>query len=121
MANEKKSHVAGDKVTVSGVVTRVGDNAGRVEYTIAVEDNDTDYNRPLNLAQTPDPLVHTNGYAEFQKELLSRSDVREDGDIPALSDEADKARKEGGSPDPRERAAGDVNTPVKPAAKPATK
>lgn len=122
MANENKRHSAGDKVTVAGTVTRVGDNAGRTEYAIAIEDDGVEYNRPLNIAQSPDPLVFTNGYVEFQKELLSRSDTREDSDLAALSDDADKIREETDTPDPREKAAGNASVDVKPqAAKPVAK
>jgi hypothetical protein len=113
MANEEKRHSAGDKVTVSGIVTSVSDNAGRVEYTVAVEDSNEEYNRPLNIASPVDPLAFTNGYAEYQKELLSRPNHREDDELPALSEDADKIREETDTPDPRERAAGNASVPVK--------
>lgn len=113
MANEEKRHSAGDKVSVSGIVTSVGDNAGRTEYTIAVEDSNTEYDRPLNIAPQVDPLAFTNGYAEYQKELLSRPNHREDGELAALSEDADKVREETDTPDPRTKAAGNASVDVK--------
>jgi hypothetical protein len=119
MANEK--YVAGDEATVTGTVTSVGNNAGRIEYTVAVEEKDAEYNRPLNIAPAVDPLAFTDGYAEYQQELLKRDNEREDKDIPALSDKADETRKETDSPDPRQTPATNSNAPAaKPAASKST-
>jgi hypothetical protein len=121
MANE---YVAGDKATVTGTVTSVGNNAGRTEYTVAVEEKDTEYNRPLNIAPAVDPIAFTDGYVEFQQELLKRDNERKDEnakDNQALSDTADETRKDTDTPDPRKTPVTNSNAPVaKPAASKST-
>ena len=62
MANDKV-HAVGDEVTVSGVVTHVGDNGGNPEYTVAVNNPDTD--RPISIPPRAHPAVSTNGPVEL--------------------------------------------------------
>jgi len=111
MANE--THAVGDKVSVSGIVTGVNDNAGRVEYSIAVEEKGEEYGRPLNIPAAVDPLAATDGYAEYQKEMATRSNNRADDEHSALDKEADKTRKETDTPDPRDKAAGNASVDAK--------
>lgn len=84
MANDNKVHAVGDEVTVSGVVTHVGDNGGNPEYTVAV--NNPDSERPVSIPPRVHPAAFTNGPVELAEENQKTYD--------AVAKEAEKADKE---------------------------
>lgn len=124
MANEKV-HAVGDEVTVKGVVTRVGDNGGNPEYTIAV--NNPDSERPISIPPRVHPAAFTNGpielaeanqktYDQAAKESeRADKELAEENKDEAGSDSSPKeTREETATPDPAKTPAGQgaKGTPV---------
>lgn len=120
----------GDEATISGVVVHVGISGGNHEYTIAV--NDPDSERPINVPATVAPQAQANGeeetrklnaerYAEVAKETEKadkESDENNEESIASGSTNSDKARSETaaktGTPDPAKvPAGGKANTAAK--------
>lgn len=125
MANDKV-HAVGDEVTVSGVVTHVGDNGGNPEYTVAV--NNPDSERPISIPPRVHPAAFTNGpvelaeanqktYDEVAKEAeKADKELNKDSEKEAGSDSDPKqTRKETLTPDPAKTPAGQgaKGTPAK--------
>lgn len=83
MANDKV-HAVGDEVTVSGVVTHVGDNGGNPEYTVAVNNENSE--RPISIPPRVHPAAFTNGPVELAEANQKTYDE--------VAKEAEKADKE---------------------------
>lgn len=105
-------YAVGDEVTVKGVVTHVGDNGGNPEYTIAVNNEETE--RPISIPPRVHPAAFTNGpvelaeanqatYDEVAKEA-EKAD-KESADAAKTSDPKE-IRKETVTPDPAKTPAG---------------
>lgn len=62
MAKNEKRYLVGDEATVTGVVTHVGDNGGNPEYTVAVNNEDTE--RPISVPQGVAPQAFANSQSE---------------------------------------------------------
>lgn len=116
----------GEEVTVSGVVTHVGDNGGNPEYTIAV--NDPTSERPISIPPTVHPAAFTNGPIELAEANQKTYDEAAKDSEKAQKELDKNAEKEVGSdsdpevirektetPDPAKTPAGNAS-----AAKPAT-
>lgn len=116
-------YAVGDEVTVKGVVTHVGSNGGNFEYTVAVNNEDTE--RPISVPPRVHPAAYTNGPVELaeanQKTYDEVAKDAEKADKEKESAEEDKAkspaevRKETVTPDPKATPAGQgaKGTPTK--------
>jgi hypothetical protein len=98
MADNKKEYAVGDEVTVSGVVTRVGDNGGNPEYTVAVNNENSE--RPISVPPRVHPAAFTVGPVELAEENQKTYD-----EIAKDAAEADKALEE----DNKDEAGSDSN------------
>jgi hypothetical protein len=123
-------YAVGDEVTVSGVVTHVGDNGGNPEYTVAV--NNPDSERPISVPPRVHPAAFTNGPVELAEENQKTYDklaeeareadkaLAEDAkDEAGSSSDADNSREKTNTPDPAKTPAGQGAKGVTPKATPA--
>jgi len=121
-----KNYAVGDEVTVSGVVTHVGDNGGNPEYTIAVNNEDSE--RPISIPPRVHPAAFTNGpvelaeanqktYDEVAKEAEKADKELADAnkDEAGVKSDPKEIRKETVTPDPAKTPAGQgaKGTPAK--------
>lgn len=110
-------YAVGDEVTVSGVVTRVGDNGGNFEYTVAVNNEDTE--RPISIPPRVHPAAYTNGPVELAEanqktyDEAAKDSERAEKELEEKKDEstnkaksAEEVRKETVTPDPAKTPAG---------------
>jgi len=99
----------GDEATITGVVTGVGDNGGNPEYTVAVNNPDTE--RPISVPAQVSPVAYANNqdevlalnakrYAEVAKESAAAQkelDKNKDEDQVTGDDTPDPARTPAGN------------------------
>lgn len=125
-------HAVGDEVTVSGVVTRVGDNGGNFEYTVAVNNEESE--RPISIPPRVHPAAFTNGpvelaeanqktYDEVAKEAekADREQEKANKEEAGSDSDPDAIREKTVTADPAKTPAGQGAKGTTPAAKPAVK
>jgi hypothetical protein len=108
MANDKV-HAVGDEVTVSGVVTHVGDNGGNPEYTVAV--NNPDSERPISVPPRVHPAAFTNGPIELAEANQVTYDEAAKESEKADRELADANKEEAGSSSNAEESRAKTETP----------
>lgn len=121
-------HNIGDEVTVKGVVTRVGSNGGNFEYTVAVNNEESE--RPISIPARVHPAAFTNGPVELaeanQKTYDEVAKEAEKADKELAKDAKDEAgstsepkdiREKTQTPDPAATPAGQGAKGTVPAAK----
>lgn len=118
MANAKYN--VGDEATVTGVVVHVGSNGGNYEYTVAV--NNPDSERPVSVPQKGAPQLQANGEEETRKlnaeryEEVAKETVEADkeADKDNKAEEANAKEVKATTPDPKTvPAGGKANTAAK--------
>ena len=98
---DNKEYAVGDEVTVTGVVTRVGDNGGNPEYTVAVNNENSE--RPISIPARVHPAAFTNGPVELAEENQKTYDAVAKDAKEAEKALADENKDEAGSnSDPKE-------------------
>jgi hypothetical protein len=85
MAKDQKDYELGEEVTITGVLTSLGDNGGNPEYTIAVNNEDTE--RPISVR----PKVAPQAFAIDQAEVLALNHERNE-ELQADAEKADKEK-----------------------------